>query len=73
MARVKTTRTERITLMLAPADVEYLTKVANERGVNSISMVTHQVINEHRSSFFSERGNSSIQEAEVSATTDQAA
>lgn len=65
MARIKTNRTERITLMLAPETIAYLTTLGADKCISSVSMVADQVINEHRS-FFSKGDNSSEQIAQVS-------
>lgn len=52
MARVKTNRTERITLMLSPDEIKYLMDLAAKREMVSISAVAQQVIKEHQVSFF---------------------
>lgn len=64
MAKLKTNRTERITLMLAPETIEYLARLGEQKAISSVSMIADQVINEHRS-FFSEGDNSSKQIIQV--------
>jgi len=72
MARVKTNRTERITLMLAPDTIEYLTEIAKAKSINSVSLVTDQIIKEHQS-FFSETVEQSKQSTEEKTTDLQTA
>lgn len=69
MARIKTKRTAKITLMLAPETIDYLVQLGSHRAVGSVSEITDLVINEYRS-FFSKGDNSSNQETEVNQTTD---
>jgi hypothetical protein len=52
MARIKTNRTERITLMLSPEVVQYLVDLAAKREVASLSATAEQAFKEHQSSFF---------------------
>jgi hypothetical protein len=64
MARIKTNRTERITLMLSPEVVRYLVNLAAKREVTSLSAIAEQTIKEHQASFFD------ISSTEVECTTE---
>jgi len=65
MARVKTNRTERITLMLSPDDIQYLLDLAAKREMVSISALAQQIIREHQASFFEAQSTKVVETTKV--------